>query len=192
MHKGPIKSRITLRCIDCGDEFQAKRRDAKRCVACGRHARAVQTKASCRRHLVERAAYRREHHRKLTKERRAEISRKLRERYATDEVYREARRQHGREWCAIHGTVTFRAKAREYHQRNYATHKQEQNRKRMELYRAQRVLQDACAVCGLDDPRVLIVHHKVPLSQGGTSERDNLKTLCRNCHAMAHYEMRRR
>ena len=30
------------------------------------------------------------------------------------------------------------------------------------------------------------VHHKVPLSEGGTHARDNLVALCKSCHARIH------
>lgn len=30
------------------------------------------------------------------------------------------------------------------------------------------------------------IHHKLPLSQGGTHERDNLMALCKSCHAKIH------
>ena len=33
------------------------------------------------------------------------------------------------------------------------------------------------------------VHHKVPISQGGTHERSNLMSLCRSCHNKIHLEM---
>jgi len=32
------------------------------------------------------------------------------------------------------------------------------------------------------------VHHKLPLSQGGTHEWSNLIALCRSCHAKIHAE----
>ena len=32
------------------------------------------------------------------------------------------------------------------------------------------------------------VHHKVPLAEGGTHDRDNLISLCRSCHAKLHAE----
>ena len=33
------------------------------------------------------------------------------------------------------------------------------------------------------------VHHRVPLSEGGTHERSNLVSLCRSCHMKAHGEL---
>lgn len=33
------------------------------------------------------------------------------------------------------------------------------------------------------------VHHKLPLSEGGTHERSNLICLCRSCHMKAHAEL---
>lgn len=32
------------------------------------------------------------------------------------------------------------------------------------------------------------VHHKIPLSEGGTHSRDNLISLCKSCHARIHAE----
>ena len=32
------------------------------------------------------------------------------------------------------------------------------------------------------------VHHKIPLSKGGTHERSNLIALCKSCHARIHAE----
>ena len=34
------------------------------------------------------------------------------------------------------------------------------------------------------------VHHKVPLSEGGTHARDNLIALCKSCHARIHAPVR--
>jgi len=33
------------------------------------------------------------------------------------------------------------------------------------------------------------VHHRTPLSEGGTHERSNLVSLCRSCHLKAHGEL---
>lgn len=33
------------------------------------------------------------------------------------------------------------------------------------------------------------VHHKIPISQGGTHARDNLMSLCRSCHTKIHHEI---
>lgn len=33
------------------------------------------------------------------------------------------------------------------------------------------------------------VHHKVPVSKGGTHERSNLMSLCRSCHNKIHAEI---
>lgn len=32
------------------------------------------------------------------------------------------------------------------------------------------------------------VHHKIPLSEGGTHDRDNLIALCKSCHSKIHAE----
>ena len=33
------------------------------------------------------------------------------------------------------------------------------------------------------------VHHKIPISKGGTHDRSNLMSLCRSCHNKIHLEM---
>ena len=33
------------------------------------------------------------------------------------------------------------------------------------------------------------VHHKVPISQGGTHDRSNLMSLCKSCHNKIHHEI---
>ena len=33
------------------------------------------------------------------------------------------------------------------------------------------------------------VHHKVPISQGGTHDPSNLMSLCRSCHNKIHHEI---
>lgn len=41
-----------------------------------------------------------------------------------------------------------------------------------------------CTLCGATDN--LEMHHKVPLSQGGTNHLNNLQTLCDPCHKIIH------
>lgn len=47
-----------------------------------------------------------------------------------------------------------------------------------------------CEMCQKDGRLVATeeVHHKVPLSEGGTHARDNLIALCKSCHARIHAE----
>ena len=49
------------------------------------------------------------------------------------------------------------------------------------------ILRAANAKCGecktTDD---LTVNHKIPLSQGGSNEAENLEILCRRCHSKFH------
>ena len=47
-----------------------------------------------------------------------------------------------------------------------------------------------CEMCQKDGRLVATeeVHHKVPLSEGGTHARDNLIALCKSCHAKIHAE----
>lgn len=33
------------------------------------------------------------------------------------------------------------------------------------------------------------VHHKIPISKGGTHARDNLMSVCRSCHNKIHHEL---
>ncbi len=42
-----------------------------------------------------------------------------------------------------------------------------------------------CQVCG-DDSDGLHVHHITPVSEGGSDDHENLKTLCPSCHMKAH------
>ena len=41
-----------------------------------------------------------------------------------------------------------------------------------------------CEFCG--DDRGLEVHHSIPLSVGGTDDKDNLIVCCSKCHAILH------
>lgn len=48
-----------------------------------------------------------------------------------------------------------------------------------------------CEKC-LEDGKVTLVeevHHIIPVSQGGTHDRDNLMSLCRSCHTKVHHEI---
>jgi Predicted restriction endonuclease len=45
----------------------------------------------------------------------------------------------------------------------------------------------ACETCGLDVIQFLAVHHRVPLSTGGSNCIDNYSILCSNCHHAVHY-----
>lgn len=47
-----------------------------------------------------------------------------------------------------------------------------------------------CEICfakGVAEPAVL-VHHKVPLRNGGTNDESNLQALCMSCHSRIHAE----
>jgi 5-methylcytosine-specific restriction endonuclease McrA len=41
-----------------------------------------------------------------------------------------------------------------------------------------------CEVCGFTG--FVVVHHKVPISEGGGNEESNLIVLCEVCHNLAH------
>ena len=47
-----------------------------------------------------------------------------------------------------------------------------------------------CAHCLLGGKYVPVeeVHHKIPLSEGGTHARENLISLCKTCHSRIHAE----
>lgn len=51
-----------------------------------------------------------------------------------------------------------------------------------------------CELCGIQYKRnhqFLHVHHKIPLSKGGTSDDFNLQCLCYKCHRKQHSHMQR-
>ena len=54
-----------------------------------------------------------------------------------------------------------------------------------DLMQNRRTRHYACEDCGIDDTRVLIIHHIVPIGNGGTNTNDNLRMLCLNCCAIA-------
>lgn len=52
-----------------------------------------------------------------------------------------------------------------------------------------------CQICGKKFPPfspLLHVHHKIPLSQGGTNDSNNLITLCIDCHKDQHPHMQKK
>ena len=55
------------------------------------------------------------------------------------------------------------------------------------LYAAEHPLCEVCLAKGVYTPTEEI-HHKLPLSQGGTHDRSNLMALCKECHARIHAE----
>jgi len=53
----------------------------------------------------------------------------------------------------------------------------------------QRVLKlhnNKCYVCGFSIQTILRIHHRIPVSLGGTDEIQNLVSLCPNCHTLVH------
>lgn len=54
-------------------------------------------------------------------------------------------------------------------------------------YAASHPMCEICLEKGVYTPTEEI-HHMKPLSQGGTHDRDNLKALCKTCHARIHAE----
>lgn len=78
----------------------------------------------------------------------------------------------------------------------------EENRQRNKLYISGRkweilreqVLEEQdykCIRCNSKQSkkRKLVVHHKIPVIDGGTHERDNLEGVCLKCHAVKHKEL---
>ena len=57
--------------------------------------------------------------------------------------------------------------------------------KRLEDYHVLTV----CVACGLDDYRIMVVHHKNRNRKDNNVE--NLEVLCPNCHALLHYLARK-
>ncbi len=45
-----------------------------------------------------------------------------------------------------------------------------------------------CQNCGTKN-KILHIHHKIPLSKGGSNDIDNLITLCESCHDVEHSAM---
>lgn len=43
-----------------------------------------------------------------------------------------------------------------------------------------------CEICGFAFSNVLVVHHIMPVSLGGSAETRNLTLICPNCHALVH------
>ncbi|MCF6311326.1 MAG: HNH endonuclease [Verrucomicrobiales bacterium] len=62
-------------------------------------------------------------------------------------------------------------------------------KKLLEVYQLGGNSVDRCGMCG-ESGLTLDIHHKLPLSEGGTNELANLKLLCPNCHRREHDEMR--
>jgi hypothetical protein len=104
-----------------------------------------------------------------------------------------------------------RTRMREYYHKNKdkmrahrLASKARSRRRRLTRYR-ELMGQKSCARCGLTDPRVLDWHHKDPgekvtevsqLALGNwgrlLEEIEKCVPLCRNCHAIVHYEERHR
>lgn len=186
----PRPETFLLTCAECSSRFAhvAGRRGTapKYCAECRRAVKARQTRASCQRHADARRERQRAYEQKRRDRKRDEIREYFRRRYATDPDHREHKRALARQWAAAHGgTVHDPNRRKAIAATYYAKNKAEHNRRCAERARSQPFRQSVCGVCGIDDPRVLTVHHRIPLAKGGTSDRGNLETLCRNCHAIA-------
>ena len=46
-----------------------------------------------------------------------------------------------------------------------------------------------CERCSYPNTRILVIHHKIHRSNGGTDDLDNLELICPNCHAEIHYDV---
>src|SRR6267378_3795466 len=103
MHRGPIKTRVKVRCQVCGTEFPAKRRDTKYCPPCRVVMWKKQTRESNQKHKVLRTIRQREYYKKWTRKKRNEINRKRRKWIGSNPEIRERLRAFQREWYAAHG-----------------------------------------------------------------------------------------
>lgn len=45
-----------------------------------------------------------------------------------------------------------------------------------------------CAICGYNKEDILVIHHKIPISRGGTNDIDNIELLCPTHHAELHLD----
>lgn len=52
------------------------------------------------------------------------------------------------------------------------------------------IFNNKCEVCNFDFIHSLVIHHRQPISEGGTNELNNLSVLCSNCHSIVHHIMR--
>ena len=43
-----------------------------------------------------------------------------------------------------------------------------------------------CELCGVT--KALEIHHRIPISKGGTDDKSNLQILCKNCHYSLHHK----
>lgn len=48
------------------------------------------------------------------------------------------------------------------------------------------IFNNKCEVCNFDFKEVLVVHHIIPISDGGSNELENLSVLCPTCHSIVH------
>lgn len=61
-------------------------------------------------------------------------------------------------------------------------------KKRTQSPTIRKFLKLCCEKCGNTDKRVLTIHHKNRVCDGGNDFQENLQTLCANCHRIAHIE----
>ena len=124
--------------------------------------------------------------------------------------WREAHREQDRERCRRdyqkHLEVRREKNKRYYHQHSEQVKRRAEQRRWNVKLEVIRILGSVCKRCGLDDPRVLQVHHT---NGGGSKERrqteikggsfftsivkgereiSDLELLCCNCHAIHQYE----
>lgn len=80
---------------------------------------------------------------------------------------------------------------REYYHKHKEKFKQYKNltfRERIIKLMKKRGDKIECAACGYSNERVLVTHHIVPISEGGTNRLDNIVLLCPTCHTEIHSE----
>ena len=95
--------------------------------------------------------------------------------------------EHGRRYCEKHQRLEN--KRYERYDRDPAVRKRYGRawKRIRDSYAAAHPLCEECLKHGVYTPTEEI-HHKLPLSQGGTHDRDNLMALCKSCHARVHAE----
>lgn len=49
---------------------------------------------------------------------------------------------------------------------------------------------ERCFICGFDLPDALVIHHIIPVADGGTNASANLVALCPTCHDVVHRAIR--
>ena len=85
-------------------------------------------------------------------------------------------------FCPLHKTIASheydRYRRRPGHSQTYGY----RWRKIRDLYISRHPLCELCEAAGRLTPAA-VVHHKIPVDQGGSHHEDNLQALCKSCHS---------